>query len=219
MSNRLAMLAISFASTLVFIGLAALGAGGAAAFLARPPFVAVAAISLALAIVAAFSEGHLGAGAREDRGNRWVLPVFGALALLEGFLPAYADRLDLLTLDGETLRWAGVLLFAIGGALRLWPVFALGRRFSGLVAIQPGHELVTTGPYAKIRHPSYLGLLILLVGWALVFRSGVGLALAALTLPPLLARIVAEEALLSAHFGAAYDAYRARTARLVPGLY
>jgi protein-S-isoprenylcysteine O-methyltransferase Ste14 len=139
--------------------------------------------------------------------------------VLEAFLPAYADRRDLLTLDGETLRWAGVLLFAIGGALRLWPVFALGRRFSGLVAIQPGHELVTTGPYAKIRHPSYLGLLILLVGWALVFRSGVGLALAALTLPPLLARIEAEEALLSAHFGAAYDAYRARTARLVPGLY
>ena len=48
-----------------------------------------------------------------------------------------------------------------GGALRIWPVFVLGRRFSGLVAIQPGHTLVTTGIYSVIRNPSYLGLLII----------------------------------------------------------
>jgi protein-S-isoprenylcysteine O-methyltransferase Ste14 len=210
---------VGFVSTLVFLGLAALGAGGAAAFFSRPAFIAATAITLALTIVSWFSRGHLGAGVREDRGNRWVLPVFGALTMMDAFLPAYTDRLGFLTLDGETLRWAGVLLFAIGGALRLWPVFVLGPRFSGLVAIQPGHELVTTGPYAVIRHPSYLGLLIILVGWALIFRSGVGLALAALTIPPLLARINAEEALLSAHFGAPYEVYRARTARLLPGLY
>ena len=47
-----------------------------------------------------------------------------------------------------------------GGALRLWPVFVLGHRFSGLVAIQRGHTLVTTGVYSVIRHPSYLGLLV-----------------------------------------------------------
>jgi protein-S-isoprenylcysteine O-methyltransferase Ste14 len=214
--NRPTLLVIALVWTVLFFGLAALGAGGVAALLAQPPFVAVAAITLALAVASVFTEGHLGAGDREDRGNRWVLPVFGALGVLEAFLPAYTDQIDFLTLDGETLRWAGVLLYALGGMLRLWPVFVLGRRFSGLVAIQPGHELVTTGPYALIRHPSYLGLLINLVGWALVFRSAVGLALAALTLPPLLARIEAEEALLSAHFGAPYEAYRARTARLVP---
>ena len=39
------------------------------------------------------------------------------------------------------IRWLGVVLFTVGGALRLWPVFVLGRRFSGLVAIQPGHTL------------------------------------------------------------------------------
>ena len=54
------------------------------------------------------------------------------------------------------------MLFAVGGALRIWPVFVLGRRFSGLVAIQPGHTLVTTGIYSVIRNPSYLGLLIML---------------------------------------------------------
>ena len=114
---------------------------------------------------------------------------------------------------------SGVALFAIGGALRLWPVFVLGRRFSGLVAIQPGHTLVTSGAYGVIRHPSYLGLLVNSLGWALAFRSGVGILLTALLVPPLLARIHAEERLLQAQFGGEYDAYRRRTSRLIPGLY
>jgi len=101
----------------------------------------------------------------------------------------------------------------------MWPVFVLGRRFSGLVAIQKDHQLVTTGVYGTIRHPSYLGLLINSVGWALAFRSGLGVLIAASLLIPLIARIRAEECLLSAHFGAAYEAYRKRTWRLVPGLY
>jgi len=98
-------------------------------------------------------------------------------------------------------------------------VFVLGRRFSGLVAIQPDHRLVTSGVYTLIRHPSYLGLLVNSLGWALAFRSGVGVLLTALTLLPLLARMRAEEALLRSEFGVEYDAYRARTSRLIPGVY
>jgi protein-S-isoprenylcysteine O-methyltransferase Ste14 len=75
-------------------------------------------------------------------------------------------------------------------------VFVLGRRFSGLVAIQPGHTLVTTGVYRVIRHPNYLGLLVNSLGWALAFRSAVGVLLTALMLLTLLARIRAEETLL-----------------------
>jgi len=95
----------------------------------------------------------------------------------------------------------------------------LGRRFSGLVAIQPGHTLVTTGPYAVIRHLSYLGLLINTLGWALAFRSGVGLLLTALLIPPLLARIRSEEVLLQATFGDEYAACRRCTARLILGVF
>ena len=78
---------------------------------------------------------------------------------------------------------------------------------------------MTRGIYGTIRHPSYLGLLVNSLGWALAFRSGVGVVLTALTLVPLLARIRAEEALLNAHFGAEYPAYRARTWRLIPWIY
>jgi protein-S-isoprenylcysteine O-methyltransferase Ste14 len=87
-----------------------------------------------------------------------------------------------------------------------------------LVAIQPGHTLVTSGVYSVIRHPSYMGLLVSSLGWALAFRSGVGVLLTALLIPPLLARIRAEETLRT-HFGAEYDAYCIRTSRLIPGLY
>jgi len=98
-------------------------------------------------------------------------------------------------------------------------VFVLGRRFSGLVAIQPDHRLVTDGLYRVIRHPSYLGLLATGVGWSLAFRGAVGLVITALMLFVLIARMNAEEKLLGETFGAEYEAYRARTWRLVPYLY
>jgi protein-S-isoprenylcysteine O-methyltransferase Ste14 len=85
--------------------------------------------------------------------------------------------------------------------------------------VQPGHTLVTTGIYGVIRHPSYLGALVFALGWGLAFRSSVGVLLAALLIPLLLARIRSEEALLRAQFGAEYDAYCARTSRLIPGVF
>jgi protein-S-isoprenylcysteine O-methyltransferase Ste14 len=138
---------------------------------------------------------------------------------LSAYLPAYTDRIGFWTIDGDSVRWLGVFLFAAGGVLRIWPVFVLGRRFSGLVAIQPEHTLVTTGLYGIIRHPSYLGLLVNALGWSLAFRSGVGVLLTSLLIPPLLARIRAEEALLRSQFGAGYEAYSCRTWRLVPWLF
>jgi protein-S-isoprenylcysteine O-methyltransferase Ste14 len=111
------------------------------------------------------------------------------------------------------------VLFAAGGALRIWPVFVLGNRFSGLVAIQPGHTLVTNGIYGVIRHPSYIGLFINSLGWCLAFRSGVWVLLTLSLIPPLLARIDAEEKLLRSEFGDAYDVYRSRTWRLIPTIY
>jgi protein-S-isoprenylcysteine O-methyltransferase Ste14 len=95
----------------------------------------------------------------------------------------------------------------------------LGRRFSGLVAIQPGHRLVTTGIYRLVRNPSYVGLLLSSFAWSLAFRSGIGLVLTALMIPPLIARIRAEERLLASQFGGEYETNRQRTWRLVPGLY
>src|SRR5579883_3477532 len=181
---------------IMYLGLAILGWGGFRPFFSHPPLIALTVMLLAMSVVALFAGGSLSAGVREDRGNRWVLAVFTVIGLLSGYLPAFTDRIGFWTFDGNTVRWIGVVLGTVGGALRLWPVFVLGNRFSGLVAIQPGHTLVTTGIYGAIRNPSYLGLLINSVGWSLAFRSLAGVVLTALLIPPLIARMNAEEKLL-----------------------
>lgn len=204
---------------LLQFGLAVLAWGGVRPFFAHPPLIALGVVTVALMGVAPFTSGNVSPGEQEDRGNRWVLVAFSLIALVNAWLPAYTDRINFWTLDGDAVRWLGIFLYAAGGALRLWPVFVLGRRFSGLVAIQPGHTLETHSVYSVIRNPSYLGLLICMLGWVLAFRAGVGLVLVALMAPPLLARIRAEERLLRAHFGCEYEAYCARTRRLIPGIY
>jgi protein-S-isoprenylcysteine O-methyltransferase Ste14 len=210
---------IAIVGGIAYLGLAVLGWGSFAAFFSHPALIALTIVGLVLMGVALLSSGNLSPGEREDKGNRWVLAAFGVIGILLAYLPAYTDRKDFWTFDGDAIRWLGVVLFAAGGALRIWPVFVLGRRFSGLVAIQPGHTLVTSGVYGVIRHPSYLGLLVNSLGWALAFRSGVGVLLTVLTIPPLVARIRAEERLLHTQFGDEYDAYRSRTSRLLPGIY
>lgn len=204
-----------FVTVGIQVGLTILGMGGLAFFYAHPALKALAIVGLGLLVASLFTEGNLSAGEREDRDNRWVLAAFGAILLLVSYVPAYMDRMDTWTIDGETTRWIGVALFAVGGVVRLWPVFVLGRRFSGLVAIQQGHTLVTGGIYRVIRNPSYLGLILSILGFALAFRSLVGVLLGACIVPPLIARIHAEEAILRSQFGEEFDAYCARTWRLI----
>jgi protein-S-isoprenylcysteine O-methyltransferase Ste14 len=217
--TKLRLAALTTVSLAGFLGLAIAGAGGPNRFFSHSPLIAVTAVTIALGFAALFTEGHIGSGVKEDRSNRWVIAALGVLSVIDAWLPAYTDRIDFLTFGGEGVRWVGFLLYSIGGVLRLAPVFVLGRRFSGLVAIQPEHRLVTDGLYGVIRHPSYLGLLVGVLGWACAFRSGVGVVIALMMLVVILGRIDAEERLLSETFGREYDAYRARTWRLVPYIY
>jgi len=216
---RLVLALVSAGMILAYVGLAIVGWGGVDAFFANPARTALVIVTAAMAGAALFSSANVSTGEREDRSNRWVIGALGVIGLLSAWLPAYTDRMEFWTIDGDVVRWIGVTLYAAGGALRLWPVFVLGRRFSGLVAIQPGHTLVTDGIYRIIRNPSYLGMLVLSLGWALAFRSFAGVLLVALMIPPLVARMRSEEALLRTQFGEVYAAYCARTWRLLPGLY
>jgi len=199
--------------------LAALGWGGFRPFFAHPQFIGLFLLTVVMMAVSFKSEISISSGIKEDRGNRWVIGVLSLLGIGLAFFPAWTDRMGFFVFGGETLRWFGIALFTLGGVLRLYPAFVLGRRFSGLVAIQEGHTLVTDGIYSYVRNPSYLGLLVNMLGWSLTFRSGVGVIIVMLTLLVLLARMSSEERLLHEHFGAEYEAYCARTARLIPWIY
>jgi protein-S-isoprenylcysteine O-methyltransferase Ste14 len=206
-------------SVLIQFGLAIAGWGGWRPFWAHPAFLGLAGVTVVLMVVAVPSGGGMNTGEKEDRSNRWVLGAFSVIAMLLTYFSAYTDRIGFWTLDGDTLRWVGVAVCFLGGVLRIIPVYVLKNRFSGLVAIQPGHKLETRGIYRVIRNPSYLGMLITSLGWVLAFRSGVGALLALSLLIPLVARMRAEERLLREQFGAEYEAYFKRTWRLVPGIY
>ncbi len=207
-------------SSAILFGLGILGLGGWSVFFSHPALQALAWVTVFFIVVAMFSgSSGLSSGQKEDKGDRWVLGAFLIISLLMGYLSAATDRWGFWTIDGEAMRWIGVGVCAVGSTVRLIPVFVLNNRFSGLVAIQAGHTLETRGIYGHIRNPSYLGMLLSAIGWALAFRSIVGVLLSLLLLIPLIPRIRSEERLLREHFGKEYDDYVARTWRLVPWIY
>jgi protein-S-isoprenylcysteine O-methyltransferase Ste14 len=108
-------------------------------------------------------------------------------------------------------------------ALTIWLFFAssraMGRNWSIVARTREDHELVTWGPFATIRHPIYTALFAYMIAMAIAFGHWRGLIVGV----PLYwigtwMRVVQEEKLLRAQFGAAYDAYAARVKRFVPGL-
>src|SRR5262249_24811753 len=131
----------------------------------------------------------------------------------------YLDGRDVWVADETVTPFVGLVVLTLGGTLRVAAVFALGHRFTGLVAIQEDHRLKTDDLYRYIRHPSYAGMLLYMAGYMLVFRSWLGLLLVAGMLAVLVGRMNAEEALLESEFREEYAAYRRRTWRLVPWVY
>ena len=108
-------------------------------------------------------------------------------------------------------------MFALGCVLRAWAVIVLGRFFTVDVAIHPGHELVRSGPYRVLRHPSYTGALLIFFALGLQLRSGPALALMVLPLLGVfLRRIAVEERALAQHFGTQWAEHCRRTWRFAP---
>jgi protein-S-isoprenylcysteine O-methyltransferase len=116
--------------------------------------------------------------------------------------------------------WIGGALFALGLVLRWYSIVYLGRFFTVNVAIHSGHEIIDTGPYARVRHPSYAGALLAFLGLALCMANWV--ALLVVMLPILWAfsrRMSTEETALSNALGSPYINYMRRTKRLAPFIY
>jgi protein-S-isoprenylcysteine O-methyltransferase len=116
--------------------------------------------------------------------------------------------------------WTGCLLFGLGLALRWYSIAYLGRFFTVNVAIHSRHEVVDTGPYKHIRHPSYAGALLALLGLALCLGNWICLAVVMLPVTWAFARrIVTEEHALANALGTPYTRYMQRTKRLAPYIY
>src|SRR5579872_3033994 len=87
--------------------------GGWKAFVSHSPLIALVVVTLAMLVVAPFSNVNLSSGEKEDRANRWVFIAFSVIALASAVVPPYADRIDFWTIDGETTRWIGVAVYIL----------------------------------------------------------------------------------------------------------
>lgn len=151
-----------------------------------------------------------------DRGTLSLLIVAIFASLVAGTWLAWRDDGQFATRN-EPLLWTGMALMVAGLLLRWWSVRTLAQFFTVDIAIHPGQELVRRGPYRLLRHPSYTGALLTVLGFAIAL----GQPLAALVvIVPIAAaflwRIRIEERMLAEAFPDAYPTYARETKRLVP---
>jgi protein-S-isoprenylcysteine O-methyltransferase len=153
-----------------------------------------------------------------DDSSLRVLWITIVLAVTAGIL--VSSRAPGAAIANRAVFWTGCALFGLGLALRWYSIVYLGRFFTVNVAIHSGHEVIDTGPYRLIRHPSYTGALLAFLGLALCMANWWSLAL--VMVPILWAfgrRMSIEESALASALGAPYTQYMSRTKRLAPFIY
>jgi protein-S-isoprenylcysteine O-methyltransferase Ste14 len=162
---------------------------------------------------------RLRAGAQlQDKGSHVVLLCLIVCGLLLGILLALKVPATAITSAPDIFFWLGIVLMNMGIALRLYAIKVLGRSFTTSVAVAPDQTVIETGPYRLIRHPSYTGILITLLGLGLSLTSNwlslliiMGCALIGFSY-----RIRVEEHVLQEYLGQRYQEYMQRTKRLIP---
>jgi protein-S-isoprenylcysteine O-methyltransferase Ste14 len=186
---------------------------------ARIPFYALVAAFAVLELRVRLRSRLNRGGVRSDRGSFLLVYTSIAAGMTGGFALANVHSA---AISGG--RWplfvVGVLLMATGIAIRQWAVALLGRFFTIDVRVHSGQTVVDAGPYRWVRHPSYSGLLMTLIGIGMALGNWA--ALAALIILPtagLVVRISVEERALTDALGEPYRRFAASRARLVPGLW
>jgi protein-S-isoprenylcysteine O-methyltransferase Ste14 len=101
--------------------------------------------------------------------------------------------------------------------VREWAILSLGRAFTAMVEVNPGQELVTSGPYRRVRHPAYTGSMLTLAGFGLAAGSWVGALLAiGIAAAGYSYRVRVEERAMLEAFGEEYREYMRRSGRFLP---
>lgn len=154
---------------------------------------------------------------RDRRSLLFLWIVIAAASCIAPWIAAYHIwRLD----NYHAAEMAGIAIFVLGFIIRWTAVYQLGRMFTVNVVISDEHTLKTSGLYKVIRHPSYLGLLLIITGLGVSLDSLAGLL--ALLVPGFIAlnyRIAIEERALIEEFGKQYKDYKNRVKKLLPGIY
>ncbi|MBA3531542.1 MAG: isoprenylcysteine carboxylmethyltransferase family protein [Ardenticatenales bacterium] len=153
-----------------------------------------------------------------DRFSRYLIIVGMVLAIS---LATWATGLHMFDVPSnrDMIFYGGVFLMGTGLLFRAYAIQHLGRYFVPEVLIQPNQSLVMTGPYRYIRHPSYTGTFLTVIGFGLALTNWLSLALmVALSVPMYAFRITVEEQAMIEAFGEEYRRYMQHSKRLIPFL-
>jgi len=153
-------------------------------------------------------------GGDEDRSSTRLVLVTYVVAFAAPFLLGTSGVG--VTQSGSALAWIGVSIGVLGLGVRIWSMRVLGRDYTRSLRTREAQVVVDRGPYRLVRHPGYVGSILVWFG----SRVAVNWLVGAVTLLALVLvyvyRIDAEERMLVEHLGASYESYRASTWRLVP---
>jgi protein-S-isoprenylcysteine O-methyltransferase Ste14 len=214
------------AGSIIFIGLPLLGWGirQVPHFFDNPARTAYVVVMLLLQLVSVvfFPQAGREQGTRKNglpqRKSDVSLTQFFTLAIV--LLAPFSDQRAMGVLDvGDVFRFSGLMLAVPGFLLMLIAEKHLGKQFSVEVTIQEDHELIRSGPYKIIRHPRYLGIVMLFLGISLTFRSYLAILVVIALLFVLIWRVSAEESLMRQEFGAEWDEYCAHSWRIIPFVF
>ena len=151
------------------------------------------------------------------RAPQMVLVVLGAVLVFRSDTPfellrqRFVPRHPLLAGSGVLLTWLGI-------AIAIWARYHIGQNWSGRVTLKEDHQLIRTGPYARMRHPIYSGIALALLGTAMVIGEWRALIGVLLITSAHILKARKEEAWLGARFGKAYEDYRNVSGFLLPRL-
>jgi protein-S-isoprenylcysteine O-methyltransferase Ste14 len=154
---------------------------------------------------------------RNDKGSLILLWVMITLCFTFGFIFANYHHWDFCNF---IIVGFGLLIILIGFTIRWMAIIQLKKAFTVDVAIGTEQKLKTNGMYKYIRHPSYLGLLLIMIGFSIcmnTIRSVIIIAIPMLLV--LLYRISVEEEALIDAFGESYTSYKNRTKKIIPWVY
>jgi protein-S-isoprenylcysteine O-methyltransferase Ste14 len=152
-------------------------------------------------------------GTRRDRGTVYINIGTIIIAIFADFLVARRG----IALIPPVGYYVGLVCIVVGLIIRQWAILVLGRFFTLTVQIQSDHTIVRNGPYRLVRHPSYTGLLLTLIGMGLALQSWLAVAINVAVFATVFGyRIYVEEKALSSAFGEKYVAYSKETKRLIP---
>lgn len=152
-----------------------------------------------------------------DRNTVWLILLFSALGQIVSLIEwAYFSA------NHTTKGWmiAGSFLLVGGTAFRLYAIQVLGKYFSATVQIKNEHKIISVGPYKFLRHPSYTGAYIAMLGSAVFLQSISGMLIFGIGMLFVYnLRIKAEEQTLTNQFGVKYTLYASRTYKMFPCIW